>query len=75
MIMRDKVKVDEFLELPNESLPSAQWMDDCDNEFGNVWEYLRDSVLDEGNQKFEHLNLPIILCAARSEWDNVIVRV
>jgi len=73
--LSDREIVENFLALPAEALPSAQWVDDGPEFSGSCWPHLRDFVLPAFRQRLNHDGSPIRLCADRAGgWrDGVIV--
>jgi hypothetical protein len=73
----DEQIIKDFLALPLEALPSADWVEFCDSDMGgDCWSYLYDYILPKINQRYSHIGSPIRLRADRDEWKNgIIVRV
>ena len=64
----------DFLCLPPEALPGAQYLPPWDEDGGDPWEQLRDYLLPEPAQRINHMGETVRLRAARDEWrDGVIV--
>lgn len=66
MTQQDLAIVEEFLDLPPESLPAAFFLDDSDDDLGSPWQLLRSSVDDpDGCMRWD---APIMLTADRDGW-------
>lgn len=71
--LSDSEIVANFLALPPESMPSADWAESGPEFTGSCWPYLRDFVLPLHSQRLNHDGSPIILRADRDGWRRGVV--
>ena len=69
--MDNTTTISEFLRLPAESMPAAQWLDDDDS---GAWSALRDMLRPSAQQRINHVGDRVRLSADRDGWrDGVVV--
>jgi hypothetical protein len=72
----DQQTIREFLALPAEALPGADWLDPGDADEGSPYRHLRDAIRPESAQQLNHVGQRVRLHADRDGWrDGVIVTV
>lgn len=69
MRARERRLVREFLALPVEALPSADWeASGVSEDLGSCWPYLRDAMLDDKRRQLNTFCQRVVLSADRDGW-------